>query len=211
MSRMAACVVAVVLALPTAALAGEVVFQFRTEEDPGAAPAGEKDACLSAPFRVNLRLPASVYVPIHRFRDGKVLLDGHRKAGRAVACALLTDLTFPEGLTQDFYVRFELPEGRFTAVGKCMAVSNQVPRAGVVLTGCALKLTEFPRGYVGGFATSSSVFNPFGLPGYSTGSYWTLRLFEQERVSPSGPGRSAMEWVEDARADEEIANLSHAP
>ncbi len=210
MSRMAASVLAVVLSLPASALAGEVVYQFRTEEDATASQA-ERDTCLAAPFRVNLRLPANVYVPIHRWRDGRVVVDGHRKAGRAVACAQLTDLTFPEGLTQDFYVRFELPEGRFTAVGKCMAVSNKVPRAGVVLTGCSLKLTEFPKGYVGGFATSSSVFNPFGLPGYNTGSYWTLRVFEQERVSPPARGRSGMEWVDDARRDEEIAALSHAP
>lgn len=207
MSRKVACVVALVLVLPTVALAGEVVYQFRTEEDAGSL--ADRDTCLSAPFRVNLRLPASIYVPIHRWRDGRVVVDGHRKAGSAMACAMLTDLSFPEGLTQDFYVRFDLPEGRFTAVGKCMAVSNQVPRAGVVLTGCSLKLTEFPKGYVGGFVTSSSVFNPFGLPGFNTGSYWTLYAFEADRVSPpSRPGRSAMEWVEDTRSEEALAALA---
>jgi len=206
---MAACVVALVLVLPAAALAGEVVYQFRTEENP--ASSADRSVCDSAPFRVNLQLPASIYVPIHRLHDGKVVVGGYRKAGTAMACVQLTNMAFPEGLTQDFYVRFELPEGRFTGVGKCVAVSNQVPRAGVVLSGCSLKLTEFPRGYVGGFATSSSVFNPFGITGFNTGSYWTLRLFEAPRGGVQGPGRSGMEWVEDARGEEEIAALAAQP
>ena len=94
---------------------------------------------------------------------------------------------------------------------QCVCVSNQVPRAGVVLAGCSLKLTEFPRGYVGGFVTSSSVFNPFGITGFSTGSYWTLRAFEAPRGSGQGPGRSGMEWVQDARGEEEIAALAAQP
>lgn len=209
MSRMAACVAALVLSLPAAALAGEVVYQFRTEEDP--ASGADRNVCGSAPFRVNLMLPASIYVPIHHFRDGKVVLTGHRKVGSAMACVQLTDLTFPEGLAQNFYVRFDLPKGRFTAVGQCVSVSNQVPRAGVVLAGCSLKLTEFPAGYVGGFATSSSVFNPFGIAGYNTGSFWTLRAFEAPRGNAQGHGRSGMEWVEDTRGEAEIAARAARP
>lgn len=209
MSRMAAGVVALALCLPATALAGEEVFQFRTQEDP--ASGADRNVCGLAPFRVNLLLPASVYVPLHHWRDGKVVLTGHRKVGTAMACAQLTDMLFPEGLAQNFYVRFDLPEGRFTAVGQCVSVSNQVPRAGVVLAGCSLKLTEFPKGYVGGFVTSSSVFNPFGIAGYSTGSFWTLRAFEAPKGGGQGQGRSGMEWVEDARGEEEIAARAAQP
>ncbi|HEX8434080.1 MAG TPA: hypothetical protein VF697_03205, partial [Archangium sp.] len=105
---------------------------------------------------------------------------GERREGNALACARITDRSFAEGSTADFYVRFELPEGRFTGLGKCTMVSTGVPRPGVVLTSCARKRTEFPAGYVGGFATSSSIFNPRGLPGYNTGSFWTVRVFEPE-------------------------------
>lgn len=207
MSRMSAAAAALVLSLPAAALADEVVYQFRTEEDPSASM--DLQACQGAPFRVNLRLAAGVYVPLHSIRNGEVVLTGHRKVGTAVACAQLTDMTFPEGLSQSFYVRFVLPEGTFTGVGQCVAASNRVPRAGVVLAGCTLKLTEFPSRYMGGFVTSSSIFNPFGLPGYNTGSYWTLRAFEPERKSAaSEPGRSGMQWTDDARSDADIAALA---
>jgi hypothetical protein len=61
-------------------------------------------------------------------------------------------------------------------------VSNAVPRPGIVLAGCALKLTGFPAAYAGGLATSTSVFNPTGLPGFNTGSLWTLRAFAPEKA-----------------------------
>ncbi|HYO59482.1 hypothetical protein [Archangium sp.] len=184
MSRMLSSVL--VLGLPTAALAGERVYQFRTVEDPHAV---DPSGCQVAPFEVNVRLPASVFVREAGAGGGKKGTGGERREGMALACARITDRTFAEGSTADFYVRFELPEGRFTGLGKCTMVSNAVPRPGVVLTSCALKLTEFPAGYVGGFATSSSVFNPRGLPGYNTGSFWTLRVFEPEpAVSTPGSG-----------------------
>ncbi|WP_257449793.1 hypothetical protein [Archangium lipolyticum] len=182
MSRMALSVLA--LGLPTVALAREQVLLFRTEEHPGAV---DPSGCQAAPFEVNVRLPANV-----------LGTDDGRPSGKALACARITDPTFAEGSTADFYVHFMLPEGNFTGLGRCTMVSNGVPRPGVVLTSCALKLTELPAGYVGGFATSSSVFNPKGLPGYNTGSFWTLRVFGPEptkdtgggKVSAAGPRRS---------------------
>ena len=168
-------VLVLVWGLPSAVLAGERVYQFRTVEDPQAVEPG---GCQAAPFEVNVRLPASIFV--REAGGGKKGRGGERREGTALACARITDRSFAEGSTADFYVRFELPEGHFTALGKCTIVSNGVPRPGVVLTSCALKLTEFPAGYVGGFATSSSIFNPRGLPGYNTGSFWTVRAFEPE-------------------------------
>jgi hypothetical protein len=168
------------------------MYQFRTEEDPKAV-ADPAAACKVAPFEVNVRLPANLTVPEKPSADGKVKLAGQKKVGTALACVRITDRTFPEGSQADMYTRFELPEGRFVAVGKCTAVSNAVPRPGVVLTSCALKLTEFPATYAGGFATSASLFNPMGLPGFNTGSLWMLRVFEPEPQAAPAPGNAGKE------------------
>ncbi|WP_224363544.1 hypothetical protein [Hyalangium versicolor] len=176
MPRIPVCVVSLVLSLSGPALAGEVVYQFQTEEDPKAA--ANPGACQGAPFQSNVALSGIISVPERGLAEGRVELGAARHAGAALACLRITDRTFAEGSQADIYASFELPEGHFTAVGHCTAVSNAVPRAGVVLASCALKLTEFPAGYAGGSATSASVFNPLHLPGYSTGSLWTLRVFE---------------------------------
>ncbi|WNG33908.1 hypothetical protein F0U61_09880 [Archangium violaceum] len=170
-----------VLGLSATAMAGERVYQFRTMED---ASAADPSGCQAAPFEVNVRLPAIIFMREARGGGGRTGTGRERQEGVALACARITDWTFAEGSMADFYVRFELPEGHFTALGKCTMVSNAVPRPGVVFTSCALRLTQFPASYVGGFVTSASVFNPRSLPGYNTGSFWTLRVFEPDPHSP---------------------------
>lgn len=190
MPRLSVAVVSLALVLPLPVLAGEVSYQFQTQEDPQAA---DPNLCQGAPFQANVKLPGIVSVP-DKDSHGKLKAGARKAVGKARACALITDRTFPEGSQADMYASFDLPEGRFTAVGKCTAVSNAVPRPGVVLVGCALKLTEFPPAYAGGFVTSSSLFNPLGLPGYNTGSLWTLRLFEPDApaavAAPGGAGKA---------------------
>jgi hypothetical protein len=190
MPRPSVCLVSLALALPTSVLAGEVDYQFQTEEDPKAM--ADASACQAAPFPANVKMAGSVSTSEKSPADGRVRPGGKRRVGSALACVRITDRTFAEGSQGDVYASFELPEGHFAAVGKCTAVSNAVPQPGVVLAGCALKLTEFPTGYSGGFATSASLFNPRGLTGYNTGSFWTLRLFESEPAS-SSPGGSGKE------------------
>ncbi len=181
---------AAVLVLSSPALAGEVMYQFRSEEDPKAV-ADPAAACKVAPFEVNVRLPGSLFVP-EPSADGKVKPGGQKKVGTGLACVRITDRTFPEGSQADMYARFEVPEGRFVAVGKCTVVSNAVPKPGIVLAGCALKLIEQPAAYAGGFATSASVFNPMGQPGFNTGSLWTLRVFTPEPQPPKQPAKDAV-------------------
>lgn len=188
MPRLSVRVVALVLTLPVPALAREVVYQFRSEEEPQAV--ADPRACLAAPFPANVQLLGRIFVPEESSEDGKVRSGDQRRLGTALACVRITDRSFSEGSQVDIYARFELPEGRFVAVGQCTALSNTVPRPGVVLAGCALKLTGFPTPYVGGFATSSSLFNPLHLPGYNTGSFWTLRLFEPEPAAPGSKARA---------------------
>ena len=142
-------------------------WRFRSQEDPSAPP--DPEVCAAAPFLANLRLGATLWE-----EDG----DGERRAGRATACARVTDSSFPLGARLPFHVVFHLPEGRVTATGEAMVVSNDVPVPGVVLAVCHLKITEAPAGFSGGAACGLSVFNPGGIPGFTTGSEWTVRLFE---------------------------------
>lgn len=147
--------------------AGARVWRFRSQEDASTPP--DPGFCASAPFLPNLRLGATLWE-----EDGY----GERRAGRATACARITDPTFPPGARLPFHAVFHLPEGRVVATGEATVVSNDVPVAGVVMAVCHLKVVEAPAGYSGGVACSLSVFNPAGVPGYATGSEWTVRLFE---------------------------------
>ncbi|MBI3182648.1 MAG: hypothetical protein HYZ28_10975 [Myxococcales bacterium] len=195
------------LLAPLSALAGERVVQLRSIEDASSPP--DPAVCAAAPFRVNLRLGASLWAIRTRASDGQVVNDSVQKVGTATACGRITNFAFPPGLQQDFMVKFDLPDGSYTGVGTCTLVSNNVPKPGVVLAGCNLKLSSAPSGVVGGAATSASVFNPFRLTGFSTGSYWTLLLYDTS-VGP-GDGQEHkdhphdLEVVEDRRSEEEIA------
>jgi hypothetical protein len=154
---------------------GVRVYQFRTEEDPSVS--GAAAFCATAPFTVNVLLNASAWATVTRGSDAKIVNEGVRQVGTVVACAQLTNFTFPPGLQQNFAARFDLPGGSFTAVGTCTLISNDVPVPNLVLAGCALKVAA-GAGTAGGMATSASVFNPFRLAGYQTGSYWTLQVYD---------------------------------
>ena len=154
--------------------AGYRLYQFRSEEDPTFA--GDPTVCPAAPFVTNVRLNASLYTTNARNSDGLTMNDASRKIGTATACVRITDPTFPPGKQEAFYVAFDTPAGRFTASGTCALVSNDVPPK-VVLAGCNLRLIGAPDGFIGGEATSASIFNPARVPGVATGSYWTLLVY----------------------------------
>ncbi len=183
------------LLLSAEAHASEVVMQFRTQEDP-AVPA-DAAVCAAAPFTANVKLGASVYVPQHEPADGKVVDAGGRRVGTATACIEMTDAAFPAGQQLNVYMRYVLPEGGFTARGTCTVVSNDVPADGLVLAGCAMRLVDVPKGFVGGTVSSTSVFNPRRLPGYATGSYYTLYAY---RDGKPGDTRSPKKEVRKAGA-----------
>lgn len=147
--------------------AGARVWRFRSREDASTPP--DPGFCAAAPFLPNLRLGAALW---------EEDVYGERRAGRATACARITDPTFAPGTRLPFHAVFHLPEGRVTATGESTVVSNDVPVAGVVMAVCHLKVVEAPAGFSGGVACSLSVFNPAGVSGYATGSQWTLQLFE---------------------------------
>lgn len=146
------------------------VYRFRSEEDPSTPP--DPAVCTAAPFEPNIRLGATLWA------DGGGPGEEEQRFGTATACARATDPAFPPGARLPFYAVFDLPEGRVTASGDCTLVSNDVPTAGLVLAACHLRVVEAPEGFSGGAATSLSMFNPAGLAGFNTGSFWTVLLFE---------------------------------
>src|SRR5689334_25419654 len=90
-----------VLATPAFSFAGERIYRLRGVED--AAASNDASACVGAPFRVNLRLNASLWTYRTRANDGRVVHALDRLLGNAVACARLTSPAFPEGRAQDVY------------------------------------------------------------------------------------------------------------
>ena len=194
------------LLLSSAALADEVAYQFRSVEDP-AFPADDT-ICAQAPFRVNVKLGASLWSEHARVVDGRIMSDQVLRIGKATACVELTNFLFPSGLQQNFYAVFDLPSGRYTGLGTCTLSSNNVPQAGLVLAGCTLKIVSGPNGVLGGVITSASTFNPARLTGYSTGSMWTVQAYTTAPV-PWWPwsGGQGFQLHDDRRSDDEIERV----
>lgn len=168
-------VAALLALLPALAFGGERTYVLKTAED--ARFPADMNVCESADFPlVNVVLGASVWSLQTNAARGEVMRDEIRFLGTATGCGMMTSAV-PFTPRQPFLIQFKLREGTFVAKGECDIVSVTVPVPGLMLAGCALKLTHAPEGVVGGFATSSSVFNPYSLPGFGTGSVWTLHLY----------------------------------
>jgi hypothetical protein len=174
---------AALLVLPLLASAAERVLVLRTVEDERfpADPA----TCAAAPFQpVNVVLGASTWTVRTGPRTGVMRDDAVRFAGTATGCGLLT--TTAPFAPQPFLIRFDLADGTYVASGTCTITSNDVPARGLLLLGCTLKLVAFPPGVLGGSATSASVFNLAQLPGFDTGSIWTLRIHDATPATDGG-------------------------
>lgn len=152
-----------------------VVLRFRSVEDPQF-PA-DRSVCAQAGFGVNVFLGASLWSEAVAASSGRIVNNGVRRVGSATACIRITDPTFPAGLAQQMYVKFDTPEGIFTARGSCTLISNDVPQPGLVLGGCNLRVVDGPEAMRGGAITSLSVFNPANLAGFATGSEWTVQFY----------------------------------
>ena len=90
----------------------EATYVFQSEEDPSTPP--DPTVCAGAPFFTNAQLGASLYSVKTSRRNGRVT-EHRKKIGRATACLGLTNLLFPAGLVQNFFVRFDLPQGAYRA------------------------------------------------------------------------------------------------
>jgi len=161
---------------PPAGEPGQHTLVFRSLEDPNVS--SHPNAC---PFTgANLFLGATLSSMQTDAGDSRVVDEAVHQIGTAAACGLIT--TAP---LVPFYIEFTLNHGHdksntYVAVGACQVVSNDVPRPGIALAGCALRVTQGPAGFLGGIATSMSIFNPLRLQGAGTGSFWTLRVYTTE-------------------------------
>ncbi|HWR72516.1 MAG TPA: hypothetical protein VN604_05070 [Nitrospirota bacterium] len=156
-------------------------MQFRSVEDPGV-PA-DMAVCVNASFydpanMPNVLLGASLWSIEARASDGTIMNDEIRRIGTAHACALIASLA--PGAEAPFYIELAVGDQFFRADGTCRVTSNTIPQPGLILAGCSLKVQgELSAGLMGGIATSNSVFNPFSLPGFQTGSLWTVHIYQQ--------------------------------
>ena len=169
---------AALLCLPAAVQAADRTYIFRSVEDASTPP--DPAVCAQAPFPTNVQLGGSLWWQQTSPLDGRVEPRLKRRIGKATACVLLTDLSFPPGLDQNFYIAVDLPAGRFTASGSCKLISNDVPVGGLVIGGCSLRLLTWPQRFSGGAVASLSTLNPFRLPGFNTGSTYVLQAFERD-------------------------------
>jgi hypothetical protein len=152
-------------------------YVVRTVEDPTVPPVPDSDCPSGAGILLKPR--GYAWSIATRASDGMVVQEQLQQVGIVSTCLRLT---FPivEGTTVPFYALFELGGDSYTASGACRATSNGVPRSGVVLAGCALRLLTGPEGFVGGIATSASVLTLGQVAGFQTGSFWTLRVYSSD-------------------------------
>ena len=151
------------------------VLVVRTVEDVSVSPLPA-----GCPFVApNVRLGALVWAVQPRASDGEIVNRDVRLLGTASACGKITTALVPFAQVP-FYLELSLPDGLFAAQGFCAVTSNNVPQPGLILAGCTLAISAAPAGVAGGNMTSNSVFNPLHLPGFDTGSIWTLRLYPSE-------------------------------
>jgi hypothetical protein len=174
---------ALVVALVTVPLAmsadgddpvGARTYVVRTLEDPSIDPIPASDC----PGGDGVLVNANGYAhPITtRASDGMVVQEKPKQVGVVRTCARITP-PINEGTTSRSYAVIDLGGDRYTASGACRVTSNGVPQPGVILAGCALRLLTGPAGFVGGSATSASLVTFGPIPGFHTGSFWTLRVF----------------------------------
>jgi hypothetical protein len=169
---------AAALLSPARVRAEEVLIQFRSLEDPTGTP--DLSVCADAPFAANVVAAAKLFAVHTRAADGAVVSKGEVEIGSGTGCFRVTDLTFPPFTSLPFYGEFTIDGRTMRIDGQCTTTTNDVPLRGVILVGCATAIVRAPAGFVGGLAVSNSVFNPFRLPGFGTGSLWTVRLYSEE-------------------------------
>jgi hypothetical protein len=174
--------VAVLVAVPVAISASgddqpsERAYVFRTLQDPSIDPI-PPDRCPGGPgtlFNAN----GYAYSIATRASDGMVVQEHPKRVGVVRSCTRITSIA--EGATAPGYVEIQIGGDTYTGSGVVRTTSVDVPKAGVVLAGSAVRLQTGPDGFVGGIATSASVVLLGPVPGFHTGSFWTLRVYSSD-------------------------------
>jgi hypothetical protein len=169
--------------LTLAADAEERVYVLRTQEDSSVVP--------DCPTDDTVKLGALVFAPRTRSRDGLATDVVAPPIGTAAGCGrLLTYTPFDTQVRNPFALKLELEDGIIMARGDCTITSVNFPvpdlPAPLLLLGCTLAVDKDPSaGILNGSATSTSVFTPMALPGYRTGSFWTVLLYVDDSFGRS--------------------------
>jgi hypothetical protein len=142
-------------------------------------------------------LDAVLWANQTRAKDSKVVNPEIRLVGTASACAWLSPSLlfanlppatyppvpidpkqpFPSG---PIYGEMEIGDLFFPAGGECLITSNTIPELYLALGSCNLLIPpDEDQGRLGGNVSSNSLFNVLGLPGYNTGSFWTVRIYTE--------------------------------
>lgn len=178
--------------------AEETVYQFRSQEIGNVVPDAvcERGADLldiegrDLPADTTLvMLDAELWSNRTRASDGKVVNSETRLVGTAQACAWVSGSQLFGAMPIDpaeplpsapFYGEFAIGDLVLPAGGECLITSNTIPVPYLGLVGCSMVVPPDPEtGLLGGNATSNSVFNPLGLTGFHTGSYWTVHIYTE--------------------------------
>lgn len=172
MTSIRSLVLAALVLAAGAARAEEQVYLFQTQESDAV-----ETGCLPGQ---NIVLGAYVYAPRTRASDGKLVRELGQPVGTVVGCGTLTSIAV--GATAPFSMDFDLEGRKIFASGECKVtqafVPNPATRRPVLLVGCSLGVeASAAEPTLRGIATSASVFIPYPIPGYATGSFWTLHLY----------------------------------
>jgi hypothetical protein len=158
---------------------------FRSLESPDVNSHPENCPFIKPGPVANLFLGAHLYSIAERASDSEVVNDTVQDIGIAAACGVLT-LPVIASTVVPFYIVFTLGNGpdrgdKYIAQGECRPArpTFDVPKTGVLLAGCVLDLLSGPEPFLGGAATSLSIFNLRQVSGVTTGSFWTIRSYSQ--------------------------------
>ena len=165
---------AVLVLAAGSARAAEEVLLLQTQES--------TDVAAPCPGQ-NIKLGAYVYAPRTRASDGQVMKQFGRPVGTVVGCGVMKTVT--PGSRAPFNMSFDLGGRKIYAAGECTVADWFFPIPGVpapvLLVGCYLSVApDESQGLIKGIATSASVFIPYAIPGYETGSFWTLHLYTKD-------------------------------
>jgi len=168
---------------------------FRSMDDPDIPV--DMDVCdrgqgiLSVPFW-NGFFGASTWALNTRAKDGTVVNEKVRQVGTGTACMLITDPDLaPFAAEFPFYFEGETPDAYIAAAGECKVTQNawgslSAPPAdpeGPVFLACYMDVIPelSTEGIKWGQASSNSTLVPGGeIPGFETGSFWTIQVVWDE-------------------------------
>src|SRR5262245_23711470 len=151
----------------------ERAYVVRTIQDPSIDPI-PPSRCPSGPGAL-LNANGYAYSIATRASDGMVVEVHPERVGVIRTCTRVTSIG--EGAMAPSYAEMEIAGDTYTASGSVRTTSVGVPQAGVVLAGSALRLQTGPDGFVGGIASTASGVVLGTVPGFHTGSFWTLRVY----------------------------------